>query len=219
MAVSNSTKSTSQVPEIIVVGAGGHARVVARAAASSGIRVAGFYDDNESMWGTMIDGLPVQGPINLAAEAGLPAVIGIGDNSARKAVAESLNLEWVTLVHPFAFVDEYATLGRGTVVLPGSIVHRGAVVGNHVILNTKASVDHDCRADDFMHVAVAHMGGGSSADEGSFMALGSILLPGVNLGAWSILGAGAIATHDIPRDSVAVGVPAKCRDSRQRSAV
>ncbi len=203
-------ESQSRRRQVVVIGAGGHGRVVARAADACGIEVIGFYDDDAAKWGTRIDDVPVLGSIEeAAASAGRPAVMGIGDNATRKSASESLDLDWISVIHPFTSVDSYATLGRGTVLLPGSIVHRGTIIGDHVILNTKASVDHDCRVGDYVHIAVAHMAGGSSADEGSFLALGSVLLPGVNLGAWSILGAGAVAIDDIPANSVAVGIPAR----------
>ena len=70
-------------------------------------------------------------------------------------------------------------------VCAGAIVQPGAEIGAHVILNTKASVHHDCRVGDYVHIAVAHLAGGASAAEGAFLGLGCTVLPGVMVGAWA----------------------------------
>jgi acetyltransferase-like isoleucine patch superfamily enzyme len=78
-----------------------------------------------------------------------------------------------------------------------------------VILNTKASVDHHCRVGNYAHIAVAHLAGGASIDEGVFMALGSTVLPKVHVGAWATVGAGAVVKKDVEPHSTVVGNPAR----------
>jgi len=195
---------------VAVIGAGGHARVVAAAAVASGLTVEAFYDDDRELWGQQIDGVSIVGPPGeIRSGQTQRAVIGIGDNAARKQVADQLDLDWVPVVHPFSWLDPSVRVGRGTVVCAGAIVQAGAEVGAHVILNTKASIDHDVRVGDFAHVAVAHLAGGASADEGVFVALGSTVLPGVSLGAWSTVGAGSLVRRDVEPGSMVVGVPAR----------
>jgi hypothetical protein len=146
---------------------GGHARVVASTLLACGQTVAAFYDDDESMWGKTFSDITVAGPISALTENGVShAIIGIGNNAVRKRVAEQLDVEWVTAVHPFSWVHPGVRLGPGTLVCACAIIEPGAQVGAHVLLNTKASVDHDTSVGDFVHIAVAHLAGGAAVDEG-----------------------------------------------------
>jgi acetyltransferase EpsM len=199
-----------QSREVVILGAGGHALVVASILIALNQSVAAFFDDDQKRWGQKLLGIPVVGPISEAASAGAKhAIIGIGNNKVRKRLAEKMDFEWVTVAHPFAWVHPEVRLGRGTVVCAGAIVQPGAEVGAHVILNTKASVDHHCRVGNYVHIAVAHLGGGAAADEGAFLALGSTVLPGVVVGAWATVGAGAVVLKDVPPGATVVGVPAR----------
>lgn len=195
---------------IAIIGAGGHAEVVASVIAASGNSVAGFYADVPSTWGTEISGIPVIGPISEISSARCShAIIAIGANEARKKIAQQIDIEWATVIHPFSWIHPGVRIGNGTVVCAGSIVQPGAQVGSHVILNTKASVDHHCRVGDYAHIAVAHLAGGASIDEGVFMALSSTVLPKVHVGAWSTVGAGAVVKKNVEPNTIVVGDPAR----------
>ena len=196
--------------KVAIVGAGGHAQVVASTLIAAGHEISGFFVDDSSSWGKMVLGYPVSGPTTEISSSNCShAIIGIGDNAVRQRVSLSLNVEWAKAVHPFSWVHPGVELGPGTIVCAGAIVQAGSVVGSHVILNTKASVDHDCRVGDFVHVAVAHMAGGASAAEGAFLALGSTILPGIHVGAWATVGAGAVVTKDVEARMTVVGIPAR----------
>jgi len=126
--------------KVAVIGAGGHARVVASTLLAAGHHVSGFYDDDAETWGRYIFDIPVVGPIKeLKADDCSHAILGIGSNHIRKRLAEELDLNWITVVHPFAWVHPEAIIGPGTVVCAGAIVQPYAHIGAHVILNTKAS--------------------------------------------------------------------------------
>jgi acetyltransferase EpsM len=199
-----------QQQEVAIIGAGGHAKVVASTLLAAGYRISGFYDDDSEKWGKYIFDVPVVGSIeSLKDSKHSRAIIGLGDNKTRKNLATELDLDWVTVVHPFAWVHPEVRLGVGTIVCAGAVVQPGARIGSHVILNTKASVDHDCYVGDYVHIAVAHLAGGASADDGAFLSLGSVVLPNLHVGAWAHLGAGSIATKNIPPGSTAVGNPAR----------
>lgn len=196
--------------DVAVIGAGGHAKVVAAALLAVGHNVIGFYDDNSQKWGEDIFGIPIVGPISdLTAQKCDRAIIGLGSNQVRKQIATTMDLNWITVIHPFSWVHPEVSLGVGTIVCAGAIVQPGATIGSHVIINTKASVDHDCMVGDYVHIAVAHLAGGASADEGAFLSLGSTVLPGLNIGAWAHLGAGSLATKNILAGCTAVGNPAR----------
>jgi acetyltransferase EpsM len=195
---------------IAVIGAGGHGAVVASTLIAAGHSVVGFFDDDPGVRGTRVLGLPVIGPIDRLGGSGCSrAVLGIGNNETRKTLAERIEIEWMTVVHPFAWVHPDVPLGRGTVVCAGAVVQPGAHIGSHVILNTRASVDHHCRVGDYSHIAVAHLAGGASIGEGVFMALGSIVLPNVRVGDWATVGAGAVVTKDVAPRTTVVGIPAR----------
>lgn len=195
---------------IAIIGAGGHAKVVASTLLAQGHKVIGFYDDNSQKWGESMLGIPIIGPVSDLTSAQCDgAIIGVGDNRIRKRLAEQMDLEWVTVIHPFAWVHPDVLVGVGTIICAGSIVQPGAKIGAHVILNTKASVDHDCVVGDYVHISVAHLAGAATADEGAFLALGCTVLPGLNIGAWAHLGAGSVATKNIPPGSIAAGSPAR----------
>jgi acetyltransferase-like isoleucine patch superfamily enzyme len=94
-------------------------------------------------------------------------------------------------------------------VCAGAIVQPGASIGSHTIINTGASVDHDCGIGDFVHIAPGvHLAGGVRIAEGAFLGIGAGVLPNVCVGEWAVLGAGAVAIRDVGARSVAVGVPA-----------
>jgi len=199
--------------EVIVYGTGGHSRVIRELVELCGHKVAYFLDDAPRA--THVDNVPVQSRLSTHTHQAM--VLGIGDNRTRLTLAHRLTLEaiddsgrWVDpLVHPRAYVSSRATLGMGTVVLAGAIVGPGASVGSHCIINTLANVEHDCVLDDFASVAPnAVMGGGSTLGEGSFLGMNATLLQNRMVGAWSIIGSGAVVIDDIPERSLAVGVPA-----------
>jgi acetyltransferase EpsM len=208
--IAKQCKDMMDTDGIAVIGAGGHARVVAATLLAVGHKVIAFYDDDPEKWGKYTFNIPTIGPIcELTAAKCSQAIIGLGDNQVRKQVATTMDLDWITVIHPFAWVHPDVSLGVGTIVCAGGIVQPGAKIGAHVILNTKASVDHDCCVGDYVHIAVAHLAGGSSVDEGAFLALGSLVLPGLNVGAWAHLGAGAVATKNVLAGCTAVGSPAR----------
>ncbi len=198
---------------VAVIGAGGHAKVVIATLRAAGFAVAAAFDDDPARHGTEILGVPVRGPASAAAALGLRrAVLAVGDNRARRRLAEALGAghEWVTAVHPAAWVDPDARLGAGTVVFAGAVVQPGAEVGAHAIVNTAASIDHDCRVGDFVHLGPgSRLCGGVSVGEGVLAGVGCSVAPGIAIGAWAVVGAGAAVVRDLPAETVAAGVPAR----------
>jgi acetyltransferase EpsM len=205
------------IQRIAIIGAGGHAAVVASTIIAAGNEVAGFFADVQSSWGTKILGIPVIGPISeITSKNCSHAIIAIGTNEARKRIAAEIDIDWFTVVHPFSWVHPEVPIGKGTIICAGAIIQPGARIGSHVILNTKASVDHHCQVGDYAHIAVAHLAGGASIDEGVFMALGSIVLPKVHVGAWATVGAGAVVRKNVLPNTTVVGNPARPLDEHRR---
>ena len=203
---------------VAVLGAGGHAKVVIRALQLSGQYVRCVYDDDPQRWGERLLGVPVAGPLRQAIEdQPARAVLAIGDNQLRRRLAIELDLNWTAAVHPRACIDETATIEPGAVVCAGAVVQADAVVGAHAIVNTGASVDHDCHVGEFSHLGPrACLAGHVRMETGCLAGAGSVVLPGVVLGAFSVLGAGSVALSDVPAGETAVGSPAQ--PIRQRRA-
>ncbi len=197
--------------QVYILGCGGHAKVVIGSLQRLGYQIAGIFDDDPSRWGQSLLGFPIIGPVAQAEQSPcLPAVIAIGDNRSRRTVAEGLELDWLVVVDPSAWVHPSVRLGSGTVVLPGAIVQVDVQLGAHAIVNTSASIDHDCRLGAYVHVAPgARLAGGCQLDEGVLFGTGAVAIPGVSVGAWSTVGAGAAVTRHLPPTVVATGVPAK----------
>ncbi|MFN3597238.1 MAG: acetyltransferase [Rubricoccaceae bacterium] len=196
---------------VLVIGGGGHARVVIATLHACGLDVSGILDDRPDAAGAHVLGRPVLGPVEPARVAGRRAVLAIGSNTVRRALAARLApAEWVTAVHPHALVHPSASLGTGAVVFAGAVVQPEASVGAHAIVNTGASLDHDTRLGDFAHVAPGvRLAGGVTVGEGALLGIGACAIPGVTIGAWSTVGAGAAVVRDIPPGATAVGVPAR----------
>jgi sugar O-acyltransferase (sialic acid O-acetyltransferase NeuD family) len=195
----------------IVIGAGGHAKVVISTLEAAGHNVTAVYDDDRAKWGMSILGVPVRGGL---AELGSgfrgKAIIAIGDNAVRASLAQQFPLaDWVTAIHPAACVHASARLGCGTVVFAGAVIQPCASIGDHAIINTAATVDHDCVIDDFTHLAPGtHLAGGVKIGEGAFLGIGAIVIPGRSVGAWATVGAGSVVISNISACVTAVGVPA-----------
>lgn len=198
---------------IVVVGAGGHAKVVIAAARAAGWTVRGVLDDDEARHGTAVLGADVLGGTDRLVALGAPAVLAIGSNRARAALDARLpDARWATIVHPTAWLAPSVTLGPGTVVFAGCVVQPDAVLGRHVILNTGCSVDHDGAIGDYVHVAPgARLAGAVTLGEGVFCGIGSCVIPERTVGEWTTVGAGAAVVGDLPARVTAVGVPARPR--------
>jgi len=197
---------------VAIVGAGGHAKVIVGLLRALELPILGCFDGNPAKRGSNVLGAPILALEELPETAA--AVLGIGDNRARKRLSAELRCRFRTLVHPRAFVDPSVTLGEGTVVFAGAVVQPSAVLGAHVIVNTSASIDHDCVIGDFVHVAPGcHLAGNVTLEEGTFLGIGTVCIPGRRVGAWTTVGAGGAIVRDLPGGVTAVGVPARPRGS------
>ena len=198
---------------VVVIGAGGHGKVVVSTLIAAGVDVPCVLDDDRQKWGLEILGVPVRGPVADATKNGDAGILGIGQNPERRRIAEMLKLEWTTVVHPTAFIHPSVHLGEGSVVFAGAIIQPGTVIGRHAIVNTGALIDHDCEIGDFAHVAPGvQLAGEVALGDGVFFGIGACAIPGIKVGGWTTVGAGAVVIDDLPSGVTAVGVPARVLD-------
>lgn len=201
----------SSSTELIVVGAGGHAKVVVATARAAGLAVVSVVDDAERRWGEQVLGVPVTGPAEpVLQDAGASVVLAIGDNAARRRLAQRARCRFVSVVHPSAVVDASVRLGAGSVVFAGAVIQPDTVIGAHAIVNTGASIDHDCVLGEAVHVAPgSRLAGNVKLGDEVFLGIGAVAIPGVSVGARTTVGAGAAVVRDLPEGVIATGVPAR----------
>ncbi len=208
-------------PEIVVIGGGGHARMLVDALRAAGDpRTIGVLDRDTTRHGMLLLDAPIVGGDALLPELarrGTKAfAIGLGgtsDNGPRArlfAGALALGLEPCTIVHPRAAVSPWAVLGAGAQIMPGAIVNAGAVLGRNVIVNSNAVVEHDCTIGDDVHVATgACLASTVTVGAGAHIGAGAVVRQLIAIGDAAVVGAGAVVVRNVlPRTTVA-GVPAK----------
>jgi len=203
--------------QVLIVGNGGHALVVADIlACAEGMTPLGHVESGSVSGSVAQSGLPLFGGMSFLDTVPHDAlVVAIGDNRARMAVADRLTAGGETLVsaiHPSAVIARDAVIGPGCVVCAGVVVNPGSTIGRNVILNTGCTVDHHCRIGDHAHIAPGvNLAGGVGVGLGAFVGIGACVIPGVTVGEWAVVGAGAAVVRDVPPGRSVVGVPARER--------
>ena len=206
-----------QKPRLVIIGSGGHAKVIVEIFEESAAYDIVGYTSLSAV-------VPLFHYPYLGADDALPALFAsgvthafpaIGSNRIRHRKLTELRALGFTLpnaISRHAIVSLRTTFGSGIAIMPNAIVNVDSFLGDGAILNTACSVDHDGRIGTCAHIAPgAHLAGNVTVGDGAFLAAGSIAVPGMRIGAWATVGAGAVVIRDIEPNSVAVGVPATRR--------
>ena len=207
---------------LLILGAGGHGRVIAETAVLTGVYDSiAFLDDRYSKTSASVEvnGIPLIGKLNDAKteekilERFTDAALGLGQNYLRMHWYGQLSnsgYKLEPLVHPSAYVSKSATLGYGSVVLALASIQCCASVGNGVIVNDMSCIEHDCRVKDGAHICPgAVLGGSVSVGSCSWIGLRTAIKNNVSIGNNVLVGASSLVLRDIEDDMVVYGAPAK----------
>ena len=202
---------------VIILGGGGHAKVLASALRLLSREIIGFTDPSESAAGIL--GIPRLGADEVVfdhAPSDVVLVNGVGStrvSSARPDIFDRFKQRgyfFETVIHPAAFVAPEAQLGEGVKIMAGAIVQPGVRIGDNSILNTRSSVDHDSDIGCHVHIAPgAILCGSVQIGDRSHIGASSCILQGVRIGASTLLGAASLARGDLLPGVTAFGSPAR----------
>lgn len=199
---------------LLVLGCGGHGRVVADAALDCGYDEIAFLDDAEAASRPV--GMKVLGPFAAAADLvrDWPAAIAaVGNGVLRLKLFDTLRQQGYQtpgIVHPAAVISRGALIGDGVFVAAGAIINVGARIGNAAIVNTGARIDHDCEVGAGSHIAPgATLSGSVVVGERAWLGTGCSVRQGVKIGSAVLVGVGAAVVDDLAPGKTYVGVPAR----------
>ncbi|MBD7958556.1 NeuD/PglB/VioB family sugar acetyltransferase [Microbacterium sp. Sa4CUA7] len=198
---------------VLLIGASGLAREVLAAGLENAI---GLLDDDATLQGTEVGGVPVVGPIAAAADQSARVLVCIGPSASRRSVVDRLRHAGVTddrfstFVAASARVGATSRLSPGTIVLDGVVVTADVTIGRHVVLMPHTVVTHDDVLGDFVTLAAGvALGGGVRLGEGVYIGMNASIHPGITVGAGATVGMGAAVVDDVPPAETWAGVPAR----------
>lgn len=205
---------------IIILGGGGHARVVRNVLRCAGASVLGFVDIDVQK--KKLNDLLRLGDDSVILEYdqdevllanGLGSVGLPGARLNRYIWFKEKGYIFTQVIHPETVIADDVALGEGVQVMAGAVVQPGTSIGNNTIINTRSSVDHDCEIGAHVHIAPGvTLSGQVTIGERSHIGTGTSIIQGMRVGSGSLVGAGSVVIHPVADDSKVWGVPAKAQD-------
>jgi sugar O-acyltransferase (sialic acid O-acetyltransferase NeuD family) len=204
---------------VIILGGGGHAKVLIEALKISNITILGITDSDPAKHNTLVMGIPVLGdddavthhlPGNIRLVNGMGSVTVPRAKTALFERFKSQGYVFITVIHPSAVIASDVTLGEGAQIMAGAVIQPGSTIGMNTIVNTKASVDHDCHIGKHVHISpgVTLSGDVRIGDE-VHIGTGATVIQGIRIGRSSLIGAGSVVVTDVPENTQYAGVPAR----------
>lgn len=210
--------------KVIVVGTGGHAKVVIDILLSMiDVEIIGL-TAKELPVGSEFFGQKVLGndsillPMYKNKEFDFVAmgVGGFRDNSLRKKIFSAMKgqgLSFISVIHPTAYISKSSKIGEGSIIFPNVSVNTEVEIGMNSIIATGATIDHESiLGNNVLISAGVTIGGNVQIKDDSLVALGAKVISGLKIGTNTLIGAGAVVVKDIPDNHVALGLPAKSKE-------
>lgn len=208
-----------QLPPVIVIGAGGHAKVLVDALGQLGRRILFVTEESPGRFGQLMRGVPIEGTDSLILDYDLDAVElvnGVGSVAQphqRQQVFERFlyrGYRFATVIHPTATVSADTIIADGVQIMAGAVVQPGVLIGANTILNTSCSIDHDCTIGAHTHIAPGvTLSGNVAVGPGGHIGTGATVIQGMTVGNGALVGAGAVVVKDVAPGAKVVGVPAR----------
>jgi sugar O-acyltransferase (sialic acid O-acetyltransferase NeuD family) len=204
--------------EILIFGAGGHAKVVIDCCLSQGITVIKIFDDNPAKTGKPlltygVGGLRQDLIAYLKTAPLSQCIVAIGDNIQRRKIFSELKASGCVFgqaMHQSALLAPSVSLGEGLMVMPRAVINADTEIADNVIINTGALIEHDCKVGPHSHIGPnATLCGGVAVGEATLVGAGAVILPNLVIGKDVIIGAGAVVLRDVPDHAKLVGNPAR----------
>lgn len=204
---------------VIVLGSGGHARVLIDVLQELGTEIMGITDPDQTLWGQTLMNVDVLGPDEKIFDIHPERILlvnALGSTKTTKA-RQKLFETWqqrgytfATVVHPKAVIARSVQLAQGVQVLAGAIINPHTTVGVNSIVNTGAVLEHDCTTKEHVHLAPGvRVAGNVTIGTGTHVGIGSTVIQGLIIGENCLVAAGAVVIHSVPDNAVVMGVPGK----------
>jgi sugar O-acyltransferase (sialic acid O-acetyltransferase NeuD family) len=220
-------KSSNNISNLVILGAGGFAREVAWLISDinkvkNTWNIMGLIENGTENVGKIINGIPIIDPDILRKRTNTTyAIAAIGNPRIKERAiqqAKKLGCLFTTLIHPsVTYDDNTVTFGEGSIVCAHSIFTTNIKIGSHVIVNLDCTIGHDCLIEDYVTISPGcHLSGHTYIRHHAFLGTGCVTIENHEIGKNSIIGAGAVVINDIPANNTAIGIPAKTITKRGR---
>ncbi len=204
---------------MVVIGSGGHARVVIECLQMAGREILFCTEIASELYGKTIDGTLIKGPDELILDLDFSKVDlangmgSIGEPILRQKVYERFSQQgyrFTSVVHPSATVAKSVKISDGVQIMACAVAQAGVVIGSNSIINTAATIDHDCQIGAHCHIAPrVAVSGQVVIGNRSHVGTGASVIQAIHIGENCVVGAGATVVKNLPDGTVAVGTPAK----------
>ncbi|MCA9837577.1 MAG: acetyltransferase [Trueperaceae bacterium] len=209
------------VPEVLVLGAGGHAKVLIDILQLLGTPIRGVLEPRQELWGKTVLGVPIiagdeyifsHKPDDVLLVNGLGS---IRDTAPRRKLYErwkAHGYRFASVIHPKAVISRQVNCGEGVQVMAGALMNAGVTIGENCVINTGAILEHDCTLGAHVHIAPgARLAGSVKVGQGSHVGMGASVLQNLCLGEACLIAAGSVVVDSVERETTVMGVPAKAK--------
>lgn len=197
---------------VVIVGAGGYAKVIADIIIKSGDKIVGFLDDNIDKEIKILgyDILGKVSDINNILDEEIYFAIGIGNNKIRKQICEKYKVNYYTAIHPTAVISMDVVIGEGTIIMASAVINVSSKIGKFCIINTGSIVEHDNTLADYVHISPnGTLSGTVSIGECTHIGTSASVKNNISICNDVTVGVGSVVVKNIDKPGIYYGVPAK----------